>query len=94
MTPLSSEVTAGTNATADQYNNLRKDVNRGLKTKTTVSDGGTISFDLSLGNVFKTTLAGNRTLAVANPTDDQIFTVILTQDATGSRTVTWWSGIQ
>ena len=93
MTPQSSVVTAGTNATSVQYNALRADALLGLKVLTTVTDGATDTFDLSLGNVFHTTLGGNRTLALSNPTDNQIFTLILKQDATGSRTVTWWAGI-
>lgn len=94
MAPQSSEVTAGTNATADQYNNLRDDVLKGLKINTTVADSGTIDFDLSSGNVFTTTLGGNRTLTVSNATADQFFVVRLVQDATGSRTVTWFSTIK
>ena len=63
------------------------------------ADGSTVTFDLSAGNLFQpAAMAGNRTLALANaPTATpwaRPFTLILTQDATGSRTVTWWSGIR
>ncbi len=94
MAPTSSDVTAGTNATASQYNQLRADVNKGLKTNTTVSDGATITFDLSLGNVFTTTMAGNRTLAISNATVDQVFILRLVQDATGTRVPTFFTTIK
>jgi hypothetical protein len=61
---------------------------------TTDSDGATVTFDLSASNIHNVTLAGNRTLALSNPATGKIFTVGLIQDATGSRTVTWWSGIK
>lgn len=93
---FSSDVTAGTNATATQYNNLRKDVRTGMLEEQAVSDDTTITFDLSLGKLFSTTLGGNRTLALSNvPTGgDKTFVVILKQDATGSRTVNWWGSIK
>lgn len=57
-------------------------------------DAATITFDCGLSDRHAVTLAGNRTLAVTGDTIGQGFTVLLTQDATGSRTVTWWSGIR
>lgn len=60
----------------------------------TAADGATVSFDCSLSDKFTVTLGGNRTLAVSNDQDGQAFTVVLKQDVTGSRTVTWWSGIK
>lgn len=93
MTVTSSDATQGTNGTALQYNQLRADVVRGLKNLVTETDGATVDFDLETSNVQTVTLEGNRTLSLSNPADHQIFTVILKQDAVGSRTVTWWSGI-
>ena len=90
----SSDVTAGTNATAIQYNNLRKDLRNAVKDPQTASDGATVTFDLSLGAIQKVTLGGNRTLAVSNPVTGQIFMVILLQDGTGGRTVIWWADIK
>lgn len=58
------------------------------------SDGATITFDLDAGNIHKVTLGGNRTLALSNADTGQVFIVRLTQDGTGSRTVTWWSTIK
>lgn len=57
-------------------------------------DGATITFDGNAGNDHAVTLAGNRTLAFTNVSINQKFDVALTQDGTGSRTVTWPSGVQ
>jgi hypothetical protein len=59
----------------------------------TATDGATVTFDLSAGSVQQVVLGGNRTLAVSNDATRPSFLLILQQDATGSRTVTWWSGI-
>lgn len=59
---------------------------------TTDTDAATVTFDLATDK-HKVTLGGNRTLAVTNGVDGQQFTLILKQDGTGGRTVTWWSGI-
>ncbi|MFO0892434.1 MAG: hypothetical protein U0790_25245 [Isosphaeraceae bacterium] len=65
-----------------------------IGTTQTPADGATITCDLSAGDYFiPAALGGNRTLALSNPTVDQQFTIVLTQDATGGRTVTWFSGI-
>ena len=60
----------------------------------TDTDGATITFDMNVSNKHRVTLGGNRTLAVTNTHDGQVFMVILEQDGTGNRTVTWWSGIR
>jgi len=57
------------------------------------ADGTTITFDLSAGNKQKVTLGGNRTLALSNVQNGHVFIIRLKQDATGSRTVGWFSGI-
>ncbi|HLK72257.1 MAG TPA: hypothetical protein VKU77_01275 [Streptosporangiaceae bacterium] len=55
-----------------------------------LTDGATIATNAALGNDFRVTLGGNRTMgAPSNPADGQKITYQLTQDATGSRTVTW-----
>lgn len=64
----------------------------------TPSDASTINFDLSTDNIFApAALGGNRALTLSNaPASSpwiKPFTVILTQDGTGSRTITsWFSG--
>lgn len=60
----------------------------------TDTDGATVTFDLSLRGIHTVTLGGNRTLAISNATVGQTFILRLLQDATGSRTVTWFSTIR
>lgn len=55
-----------------------------------LTDAATINTDASAGNIFKVTLGGNRTIAApANPAPGQKLLYRFTQDATGSRTLTW-----
>lgn len=58
------------------------------------SDGATVTFDMSAGNIHTVVLGGNRTLAVSNVTVNQPFILRLGQDGSGSRTVTWFSTIK
>ena len=56
----------------------------------TLTDGATVSWDMSTGFDFIVTLGGNRTLS--NPTNTKVGQkgrLIIQQDGTGSRTVTW-----
>ena len=69
-------------------------LNEFISTITTDTDGSTVTFDLSVTNWHQVTLGGNRTLALSNGTTGQQFTIVLIQDGTGSRTVTWFSGIK
>ncbi len=69
-------------------------VNGSVGAVTADSDGATITFDMTSSNFHTVTLAGNRTLAVSNVSVGQIFYLRLLQDATGSRTVTWFSTIK
>lgn len=63
---------------------------------TTATDGATVTFDLRVSVKQKVTLAGNRTLALTSGSFyvGQMFAIKLTQDATGSRTVTWFGTIK
>jgi len=56
---------------------------------TALVDGASIAWNLATGNMASVTLAGNRTLA--NPTNKQpgSYSLIVTQDATGSRTLAY-----
>ena len=55
-----------------------------------LSDAATIAVDLSLGNNFSVTLAGNRTLGdPTNVTAGQSGVIVVTQDGTGSRTLAY-----
>ena len=57
----------------------------------TLTDGATISWDVSTKSVAKVTLGGNRTLsAPSNALDEgQFVSLLVIQDGTGSRTLTW-----
>jgi hypothetical protein len=66
---------------------------RVVATPVALTDAATIATDAALGNNFRVTLGGNRTLGVpTNPADGQRCTWLLTQDATGGRTITLASG--
>lgn len=57
------------------------------------ADASTITFDIDTnGALQETTLGGNRTLAFTI-SNNRVFAITLVQDGTGSRTVTWPSGI-
>lgn len=59
-------------------------------TAVTLTDGATITIDATLSNVFQVTLGGNRTFAApTTPLNAQTVNVLIRQDATGSRTITW-----
>lgn len=61
----------------------------------TPAGGATATLDLSLANQNYITMpAGNITIALSNDTNNQVFLVSITQDAIGSRTVTWFSTIR
>ena len=68
-------------------------ITQSVSPTTVDADGPTVTFDLGVSNWHAVVLGGNRTLAVAHPAVDQQFNIILQQDATGGRTVTWWAGI-
>jgi hypothetical protein len=59
------------------------------------SVGSTATLDLSLGDEHRVAMpAGNITLALSNDTNSKRFIVSLTQDSSGSRTVTWFTTIR
>ena len=59
-------------------------------TPVALTDAASVAVDLSLGNNFTLTLAGNRTLAApTNVTAGQSGVIIVTQDGTGSRTLAY-----
>lgn len=56
---------------------------------------GTATLDLSLADQHDIIMpAGNITIALSNDTNNQIFSVSILQDGTGSRTVTWFNTIR
>lgn len=77
--PLASPTFTGTVTTA-----------KSVSTPVALTDGATISTDASLGNHFRVTIAGNRTLAnPSNLTDGQMLLFEIKQDATGGRTLAY-----
>ena len=62
-----------------------------LTAEGTLTDGATISWDVSTDPIAKVTLAGNRTMAApSNPLGSgQYISLLIIQDGTGSRTLTW-----
>lgn len=89
--PKSSATTAGTNATATEYNNLRLDT---LQANTTIvtCTGGVI--DLSqVGKIFDINLTGATTeITVTNYSVPRAIMVNFIQDGTGGRLITWPTG--
>lgn len=70
-------------------------VTQNTPTSYTPASGATCTLDLSKGNVHWITMpAGNITIAISNGYAGQNFTVRILQDATGSRTVTWFTTIK
>lgn len=61
----------------------------------TPSAAGTATLDLSAANLnFITMPAGNITIAVSNDSVNQCFSISITQDSVGSRTVTWFTTLR
>lgn len=96
----------GFNGTTQKWNNLALagrvalPTGGGVETLNAMGSGsGTRSINLASGNVVSATLGGNTTFTFTGATASTAcsFGLYLTQDATGSRTVTWpasvrWSG--
>ena len=58
--------------------------------ESSLTDGATINWNAETEDVCKVTLAGNRTLAApTNGTTGQFISILVIQDATGGRTLTW-----
>ena len=58
--------------------------------ESTLTDQATVTWDASTHDVCKVTLAGNRTMAApTNNTTGQFISILVIQDGTGSRTLTW-----
>ncbi len=59
-------------------------------TESTLTDGSTVSWDVSTEDVAKVTLTNNVTFdAPSNPTTGQYISIVCIQDGTGSRTIAW-----
>ena len=62
-----------------------------LGSEATLTDGATIAWDVSTAPIAKVTLGGNRTLAAPSNAvgSGQYISLLVIQDGTGSRTLTW-----
>ncbi len=73
-------------------NNLTTISGAVLNTEDTLTDGSTIAWNVINSPVAKVTLAGNRTMAAPSgtgPAAGQFISLLVIQDGTGSRTITW-----
>lgn len=62
---------------------------------TTLAAAGNGTLDINLSNEWRVTFGtGNGTLTVSNAVDGKKFLVSLTQDAVGTRTITWFTTIK
>ena len=63
---------------------------KGYVPEATLTDAATIAWNMSTQSVAKVTLAGNRTVAApTNGSSGQFASLLVIQDGTGSRTLTW-----
>ena len=79
--------------TALTASDIADDLNTSAKlnyTESTLTNQATVTWDASTQDVCKLTLGGNRTLAApTNNTTGQFISILVIQDGTGSRTLTW-----
>jgi hypothetical protein len=93
LSDLDNAATALINLGLDSYADL--DVTQSFSraqrgAPTALTDATTVAVDLALANNFTLTLAGNRTLgAPTNQVAGQGGVIVITQDATGSRTLAY-----
>lgn len=71
--------------------NSWKNFGTGLVSQT-LTDGATITWNINSGTIAKVTLGGNRTLVISNPVANNYYQISVTQDGTGSRTLTLPAG--
>jgi hypothetical protein len=88
--------TLGTTAASKVFtadaNNLTTVSGAVANVEDTLTDGATITWDVIDSPVAKVTLAGNRTLSAPSgttPIAGQFISLLIIQDGTGSRTITW-----
>jgi hypothetical protein len=61
----------------------------------TLTDAASISWDMATGPVAQVTLGGNRTLNTPTNIDNgRVYSLLVIQDGTGSRTITWPSEVK
>ena len=65
----------------------------GYPARTVISYSGTPTLDVSANDKFDITLTGNPTFTFSNSVTDKLFLLIVQQDGTGGRTITWPAGV-
>jgi hypothetical protein len=95
-TPINADKSGFTLVYSDATNGWVVTTQMGaLQNLVTLTDAATIAVDMSLGDDFKVTLGGNRTLGnPTNPKVGQTGHIIVYQDGTGSRTLAYSSNYQ
>lgn len=92
-TPTAPTATAGTNTTQLATTAFVQDATFitavPADPTTTLTDGATVNWNMNNGTVATLTLGGNRTMAAPTNLSVRTFILVLIQDGTGSRTVTW-----
>lgn len=63
-------------------------------TPNTLTDAATIAVDWNKSQNHVVTLGGNRTFTFSNGKAGHTYSLVITQDGTGSRTVTWPSSVK
>lgn len=91
---LSSYATKTWSETLSSKTLTKPIINWSVQWATSDTDWATITLDLSASNVHRVTIAWNRTIALSNVTTNQRFTLRVQQDATWSRTLTWFTTIK
>jgi len=93
---FSDLATLGTTAASKVYtadaNGLTKISGAALYVEDTLTDGSTVAWDVIASPVAKLTMAGNRTISAPSgttPAAGQFVSLLLIQDGSGSRTITW-----
>jgi len=84
--------TAASKVLSADANNLTKVSGAVANVEDTLTDDTTITWDVIDSPVAKVTLAGNRTLSAPSgttPISGQFVSLLIIQDGTGSRTITW-----
>ena len=91
-TQAASTITSGTFAAGDFVFNGNVEMGGQIHSTVTAkgnSGAGTLTFNWNEGNVQSLVLIGNPDFFFTNPTSGAVYQIIITQDATGGRTVTW-----
>lgn len=90
-----SDKSSGDTWSATEHNAMKAALNSKqdeVNSPQTLTDGATITWNMASGFNAKVTLAGNRTLAISNAVSGDYGKLNITQDATGSRTITLPAG--